>query len=66
MATRPKFQFHWHMPDGMTGGLVWANTTGEARAQIKKNLGIGSHGRLPSSVSIIRSILKPATEVRNG
>lgn len=49
-----KYQFHWQVGDTNAGGVVYANTKGEARAQIKLLLGIRDKRRLPSVIRIIR------------
>src|SRR5438105_3742326 len=38
-STRPKFDWQWSNDAGTIGGTVQANTRGEARALIKKELG---------------------------
>jgi hypothetical protein len=49
----PKYQYHWTVGDRDEGGIVYANTTGEARGLIKKWLGI-KKGRLPEVIKIVR------------
>lgn len=49
VSTKPaKFRFPWEY--GERGGIIAANTKSEARAEVKRRLGIGSHGRLPIGV----------------
>jgi hypothetical protein len=47
---RPKFDWHWSIGE-TTGGIVQANTRGEARAQIKHRLKLH---RLPVGITIIK------------
>jgi len=49
----PKWQYHWTVGDRDQGGIVCANTTGEARGLIKKQIGI-KKGRLPNCIKIVR------------
>lgn len=49
----PKYQYHWTIGDRDQGGIVAANTTGEARGLIKKQIGI-KRGRLPQCIKIVR------------
>lgn len=58
---RPKWDWHWSLPtylhnylgdDDCPGGIVAANTKGEARSLIKKAL--GTKHALPSTIHIIR------------
>jgi hypothetical protein len=52
--TRPyRYQFDWSY--GSISGVVFSDTTGEARALIKQNLGLPKKHRLPKEVKIIRS-----------
>lgn len=46
-TARPRFEWHWCTPEGSVGGSVSANTKGEARALVKKELGIKKNRRLP-------------------
>lgn len=46
----PKYEWHWELGD--RGGVVLANTRGEARSQIKTDLGINT--RLPTNITIVR------------
>ncbi len=48
----PRFKFHWSLDD--KGGTVYANTTGEARSQIKSKLGIKGKKRLPIGAELDR------------
>jgi hypothetical protein len=51
----PKFTFAWSVGDSRgVGGMVDANTTGEARALIKKRLGLKKRDTLPHVVKIER------------
>lgn len=51
----PKYQYHWTVGDRDQGGIVAANTMGEARGLIKKQIGI-KKGRLPQCIKIVRII----------
>lgn len=51
-AEKPKKKFMYDLI-GLTGGTVYAHTRGEARALVKKDLGISRSGRLPKGMSII-------------
>ncbi len=51
----PKYQYHWTVGDRDQGGIVVANTMGEARGLIKKQIGI-KRGRLPQCITIVRII----------
>ncbi len=51
----PKYQYHWTVGDRDQGGIVVANTMGEARGLIKKQIGI-KRGRLPQCIKIVRII----------
>lgn len=51
----PKYQYHWTVGDRDQGGIVVANTMGEARGLIKKQIGI-KKGRLPQCIKIVRII----------
>ncbi len=48
-----KFQYHWTIGTRDEGGIVLADTTGEARGLIKKQLGI-KKGRLPECITFVR------------
>jgi len=56
----PKYQYHWTVGDRDQGGIVCANTTGEARGLIKKQIGI-KKGRLPQCIKIVRILNDAST-----
>lgn len=60
----PKFQFHWEATVthvGSTGGIVKANTRGEARALIKKELGLSKNASLNKYILKIVRVPNAAT-----
>jgi hypothetical protein len=50
----PKYEWHWAIGDRNQGGVVEANTKGEARALIKGALGLRKKDTLPSVIKIVR------------
>lgn len=50
-----KYKWHWLDRSSDTNGTVSANTRSEARAAIKRILGIRSDGRLPATVEIVKA-----------
>lgn len=53
-SQRPKkWQYHWAVGDRDEGDIVYADTTGEARGLMKKQLGI-KKGRLPQCIKFVR------------
>ena len=49
----PRHTWAWECPDGLTGGIVKANTRSEARSLIKSRLSIPKKRRLPIGTTII-------------
>lgn len=49
----PKYDWHWCI-SGNRGGIVSANTKGEAKALIKEALGLRKKDTLPSVIKIVR------------
>jgi hypothetical protein len=49
----PRYEWHWSV-GGNKGGVVQANTKGEARARIKEALGLRKKDTFPSVIKIVR------------
>lgn len=49
----PRYEFHWSV-GGNKGGVVLANTKGEAKARIKDALRLRKKDKLPSVIQIVR------------
>lgn len=54
-TARPKYDYHWGI-ENRVGGVVQANTKGEARARIKTVLGLKKSDTLPAVIKIVRVI----------
>lgn len=49
---RPILRWHFYRPAGRIQ-VTYAYTRSEARANVKRALGIGAHGRMPDEVTLV-------------